>query len=154
MLITSLLDNKAIKAELVSRSKPGVIEELVGCLVSQRQGLVREEIVNALLEREKLGSTAIGKGVAIPHAKAKGIENVVAAFGRSSQGIDFGAEDGKPVHLFFLLVAPLDKAGEHLKALAKIAQLVKDESFKKSLLAAKNHDAIFKLIKDKDEEAR
>lgn len=154
MLITSLLDNKAIKAELVSRSKPGVIEELVGCLASQRRGLVREEIVNALLEREKLGSTALGKGVAIPHAKAKGIEKVVAAFGRSSQGIDFGAEDGKPVQLFFLIVAPLDKAGDHLKALAKIAQLVKDESFKKSLLAAKNHDAIFKLIKDKDEEAR
>ncbi len=154
MLITSLLDNKAIKAELVSRSKPGVIEELVGCLASQRRGLVREEIVNALLEREKLGSTALGKGVAIPHAKAKGIEKVVAAFGRSSQGVDFGAEDGKPVQLFFLLVAPLDKAGDHLKALAKIAQLVKDESFKKSLLAAKNHDAIFKLIKDKDEEAR
>ena len=154
MLITSLRDPKAIKSELVARSKPGLIEELVGCLAFERRGLVRDDIVNALLERERLGSTAIGNGVAIPHAKAKGIEKVVCAFGRSSQGIDYGAEDGEPVHLFFLLVAPVDKAGDHLKALAKVAQLVKDQSFMKSLLAAENGNEIFKLLKEKDEEVR
>jgi PTS system nitrogen regulatory IIA component len=110
--------------------------------------------VNALLERERLGSTAIGKGVAIPHAKAKGIDQVICAFGRSSKGVDFGAEDKEPVHLFFLLLAPLDKAGDHLKALAKIAQLVKDQSFMKNLLAAKDSGGIFNLMKEKDEEVR
>lgn len=152
MLITPLLSPQALRASLTSSSKKGVIEELVGVLVLDEKAVKREEVIRSLLEREKLGSTVIGEGVAIPHGKVKGVEEVTCAFGRSLEGVSFGGQEEKPVHLFFLLVAPLTKAGEHLKALAKIAKMMKDEAFKKQLLSARTEEEIYRLISEKDKE--
>jgi PTS system nitrogen regulatory IIA component len=105
----------------------------------------------SLLEREKLGSTGIGQGIAIPHAKCAAIDHVVAALGVSKKGIDFDALDGEPVYLIFLLVAPPDSSGLHLKALARISRLLKDKFFRQALREAKSSDEIQKIIKEEDE---
>ncbi|HQC23908.1 MAG TPA: PTS sugar transporter subunit IIA, partial [Syntrophales bacterium] len=104
-----------------------------------------------LLEREKLGSTGIGDGIAIPHGKLKGLERLVISFGRSRQGVDFDAIDGKPVHIFFLLMAPESSTGQHLKALAKISRMLKDPGFRSDLMAAENAEEIYRKIAEKDE---
>ena len=109
-------------------------------------------MLHVLLERERLGSTGIGDGIAIPHGKLSGLEEMVVSFGRSREGIAFEAMDGKPVHLFFLLMAPENSAGQHLKALAKISRMLKDANFRKSLLEAKMHEDLFRIIAAKDDE--
>ena len=109
-------------------------------------------MLHVLLDREKLGSTGIGDGIAIPHGKLAGLEEMVVAFGRSRSGIAFEAMDGKPVHLFFLLMAPENSAGQHLKVLAKISRMLKDAGFRKNLLEAKTHDDLVRLISEKDDE--
>jgi PTS system nitrogen regulatory IIA component len=105
-----------------------------------------------LLERERLGSTGIGDGIAIPHGKLKDLDQLVLSFGRSSQGVDFESMDGKPVHLFFLLVAPESCAGIHLRALARIARLLKNGVVRKKLGSMSDRDEIYNLIKQEDEE--
>lgn len=152
MLITSLLSPQALRASLRSRSKEGIIEELVASLALEEKAVKREKVICSLLEREKLGSTVIGEGVAIPHGKVKGIKELICAFGRSSKGVSFGGQGEKPVHLFFLLVGPLTKAGDHLKALTKIVKMMKDEAFKEQLLSAGNEEEIYHLIREKDKE--
>ncbi len=109
-------------------------------------------MLHVLLEREKLGSTGIGDGIAIPHGKLAGLDEMVIAFGRSREGIDFEAMDGKPVHLFFLLMAPENSAGQHLKALAKISRMMKDELYRRALLEAKTHEDLVRIIAEKDDE--
>ncbi|MBM2837586.1 MAG: IIA-like nitrogen-regulatory protein PtsN [Deltaproteobacteria bacterium] len=104
-----------------------------------------------MAEREKLGSTGIGDGVAIPHGKLKDVKVMMAAFGRSSRGVDFQAIDGKPVHIFFMLVAPEEMAGPHLKALARISRLLKEPSRRKAFLEAKSREDIYRLISEGDE---
>jgi nitrogen PTS system EIIA component len=111
----------------------------------------RARLVHALEDRERLNSTALGDGIAIPHGKLPGIRQVVAAFGRSPAGVDFNSLDGKPTHLFFLLVAPEDSAGAHLKALARISRLLKDESFRTRLISARNGADLYQTIREEDE---
>jgi PTS system nitrogen regulatory IIA component len=108
-------------------------------------------MVNTLLEREKLGSTGIGDGVAIPHGKLVNLEELIVSFGRSKEGVEFDAMDGKPAHIFFLLMAPEDTTGKHLKALAKISKMLKDSTFRKKLLEAKSKDELYMIIADKDD---
>jgi PTS system nitrogen regulatory IIA component len=103
------------------------------------------------LEREKLGSTGIGDGIAIPHGKMKGIEELVTSFGRSIKGVDFESIDNKPTHLFFLLVAPENSAGVHLKALARISRLLKDSGFRNRLMEASDRQDLFRIIAEEDE---
>ena len=122
------------------------------CLRRERSKFDPEAMLHVLLEREKLGSTGIGDGIAIPHGKLAGLDEMVVAFGRSREGIDFEAMDGKPVHLFFLLMAPENSAGQHLKALAKISRMLKDAGFRKNLLEAKTHDDLVRIIAEKDDE--
>jgi PTS system nitrogen regulatory IIA component len=110
-----------------------------------------DELVSVLEEREKLGSTAIGDGVAIPHGKLKGLNQLVASFGRSVKGVDFESIDGKPTYIFFLLVAPENTAGIHLKALARISRLLKDKKFRENLLKAKTANDLFEIIKEEDD---
>src|SRR5205085_9380390 len=121
---------------LRGRSKDAVIEELADVVAGTHPEIDRKRLVQALEDRERLNSTALGEGIAIPHGKLPGLHRVIAAFGRSPAGIDFSSLDGKPTHLFFLLVAPEDSAGAHLKALARISRLLKDESFRARLMAA------------------
>ena len=103
------------------------------------------------MAREALGSTAIGQGVAIPHAKSDCVEKLVAAFGLSKKGVDFDSLDGEPAYIFFLLVAPQDSAGPHLKALARISRLLKDKYFRDGLRQAVDDKTVIKIISQEDE---
>ncbi len=152
MKIADLLETNFIVPELTSNTKREVLVELARVFPADYFSRDYDDVVNVLLEREKLGSTGIGDGIAIPHGKIVGLNNLILSFGRSIPGIDFNAMDGKPVNLFFLLMAPENSAGLHLKALAKISRMLKDVSFRRRLLEAANRDDIFSIITQKDEE--
>jgi PTS system nitrogen regulatory IIA component len=147
------LSKKAIVVDLKSTKKEEVIKELVDVLIQAGEvdKRYRNKIIEALLAREKLGSTAIGQGVSIPHAKSEYVEKLVAALGISSKGIDFDSLDDEPVYIVFLLLAPQDSAGPHLKALALISRLLKDKYLRESLKSCKDEKTILKIISEEDE---
>ncbi|MBI4342150.1 MAG: PTS sugar transporter subunit IIA [Candidatus Omnitrophica bacterium] len=154
MNIMEFLDERAVTTNLKAQQhKEAIIQELVELLVAA--GSIKErdvsKLVQILMKRESLGSTGIGQGVAIPHGKSDGVNRLIAAFGVSRTGVNFDALDGEPVSLFFLLVAPEDSAGPHLKALARISRLLKDKHFRDTLRAAKDEKALVKIIRDEDE---
>jgi len=153
MKIRDFLSVEAITVDMQGDDKKAVIKELVALLPRTKK--VREKdtdkIVKILMDREDLGSTGIGQGIAIPHGKTDTITDIVAAFGMSKKGVDFEALDGEPVNLIFLLVAPHDSAGAHLKALAKISRLLKDKFFRQALREAKTPEEVLKIIKEEDE---
>lgn len=153
MEIMTFLDERAVATALQSQSKDEVIRELVGLLAAA--GAIKEKdagkLVQILLKRESLGSTGIGQGVAIPHGKSDCVSRLVAAFGVSRAGVNFDSLDGEMVHLFFLLVAPEDSAGPHLKALARISRLLKDKHFRESLRNAKDEKTLVRIIREEDE---
>ena len=151
MKITDILDETSIIQDLSSTSKKGVLEELSNVLVARGKLPDRDKVVEVLLEREKLGSTGIGDGIAIPHGKMKGIEELVTSFGRSIKGVNFESIDNKPTHLFFLLVAPENSAGVHLKALGRISRLLKDSGFRNRLMEAGDDQDLFRIIAEEDE---
>jgi len=150
MKIMDFLRKEFIKVNLETRSKEEVIEELVEPLVKAGAVNDKKAAIKVLLEREELGSTGIGQGVAMPHAKTGAVRNLVAAFGLSKSGVDFDALDGEPVNIFFLLLAPEEAAGDHLKALARISSLLKDKHFRRALLNAKDADAVEKIIQEEE----
>jgi PTS system nitrogen regulatory IIA component len=151
MKILEVLQKEAILENLVSADKKGILKELVAP-VAKVANVSEEGLVKVLLDRERLGSTGIGGGVGIPHGKLKNLENIVLGFGLSKQGVDFESMDGKPTHIFFLLVTPENSTGLHLKMLARISRLLKDESFKERLINASSQDDIFAIIQEADEE--
>lgn len=153
MNITDFLSKKAITTDIKSTKKEEVIKELVDLLINagEIEKRYRNKLIEALMARESLGSTAIGQGIAIPHAKSDCVEKLVAAFGLSKMGVDFDSLDGEPVYIFFLLVAPQDSAGPHLKALARISRLLKDKYFRDNLRACQEDKAIIKIISQEDE---
>lgn len=151
MKITEFLNEKAVCASLKATTKEAVMRELVDLLAKAEGIKNREELVKVLLSRENLGSTGIGQGVGIPHAKTSAVKRLVAAFGICHEGVNFDALDGEPVYLFFLLVAPEDSAGPHLKALARISRLLRDKFFRESLKQLTDEKAILKLIKEEDQ---
>jgi PTS system nitrogen regulatory IIA component len=150
MKIEDILSEDLVLPDLAARGKTEVLVELATALSTRHQELDRVRLVGALEDRERLNSTALGDGVAIPHGKLPGLRRVLAAFGRSRAGVDFQSLDGKPTHLFFLLVAPEDSAGAHLKALARISRLLKDPGFRARLLDAPDAHAIWTIIRDED----
>ena len=151
MQIIDMFKKEYIIEDLKAKSKRAVLAELSEIFTHYHSGIQSEAMVEVLLDREKLGSTGIGDGIAIPHGKLKGLDNLVISFGRSREGIDFDAIDGKPVHIFFLLMAPESSTGQHLKALAKISRMLKDQEFRSSLMSAKNADELYRKIADKDD---
>jgi PTS system nitrogen regulatory IIA component len=152
MNITDLLQKEFVVKELKSKTKKEVLFELSEVFLQGGLSVDCDAMVEVLLEREKLGSTGIGDGIAIPHGKLPGLDNLIVSFGRSKDGIDFDSLDGKPVHLFFLLMAPENTAGQHLKALAKISRMLKEESFRKELIEGEASDDIYTIIDKKDKE--
>ncbi len=150
MKILDVLLKDAMIDDLKSRDKKGVIEELV-ISVSRISGVNREELVRVLMERERLGSTGIGGGIGIPHGKMKNLESLFLSFGLSRKGVDFESIDNKPTHIFFLLVTPENSTGLHLKLLARISRILKNELFKEKLLNAADRDEIYNIIKEEDE---
>ncbi len=150
--MTKLLDalpREAILAELHSRDKKGIIEELV-MPVSRMAGLEHRYLVRVLMERERLGSTGIGGGIGIPHGKMKGLERMLVGFGRSREGVDFDAIDGRPAHLFFVLITPEDSIDVHLRLLAQISRMLKNDRFKERLLTAADRDEILRVIREEE----
>ncbi len=152
MKITDFLCKEAVTADLQATNKKDLIDEMVGSLV--KAGALdkkyKAKIIEVLLAREALGSTAIGQGIAIPHGKCECVSQMVATLGVSKKGIPFDSLDGDPVYIFFLLIAPMDSAGPHLKALARISRLLKDKYFRDNLKAAKDDEAILKLVSIED----
>lgn len=151
MKILDTLKEGAIIAELNATDKKGVLEELTAP-VAEASGVNHEEIVRVLLERERLGSTGIGGGIAIPHGKLQSIESLLMGFGRSRSGVDFEAMDGKPAHIFFLLLAPENSTGAHLKMLARLSQLLKNSVFKERLMNAADWRELYTVIEKEDQD--
>ena len=153
MKITDFLRDKAISVNLTATSKEGVVKELASLLVEagEIQAVDEKKLVPILMARESLGSTGIGQGVGIPHGKSDCVRELVGAFGLSRNGVNFDSLDGEPVHIFFLLVAPEDSAGPHLKALARISRLLKDRFFRDSLKEAKYQKQVIKIIQQEDQ---
>lgn len=151
MKILDVLPKEAISPDLTSRDKKGIIEELVSA-VTRIASVNREDLVRVLMDRERLGSTGIGGGIGIPHGKLKGLESLILSFGLSRKGVDFESMDGRPTHIFFLLITPENSTGLHLKLLARISKLLKNDLFKAKLLNAADRDEIFDAIREEDDE--
>jgi nitrogen PTS system EIIA component len=150
MRILDFLQYDAIIASLQASTKEEVLVELVAPIAEANASVDRDLLIKTLIERENLGSTGIGGGIAIPHGTLEGLNQLVASFGKSEPGVDFNAMDSKPTHLFFLLVAPKNSAGEHLKALARISRLFKDPILKRDLQQAETADDIYRLLEESD----
>jgi PTS system nitrogen regulatory IIA component len=151
MKIQDIVSPEAIVDNLRADTKEGVLRELSEVIAKSIPELSTNSLAAILMERENLGSTGIGDGVAIPHGKVAGIGNLVAAFGRSRSGVQFHSLDGKPAHLFFLIVAPENSAGMHLKALARISRLLKNDRFRRLLLEAADVDELRNLLTEEDD---
>jgi len=153
MKIMDFLSKRAVVSDLKSIKKEDILRELVDVLIvaNEIEKRHRNKLIDALMAREKLGSTAIGQGVGIPHAKSDYIKKLVSAFGLSRKGVNFDSLDGEPVYIFFLLLAPAGSAGPHLKALARISRLLKDKYFRDSLRQCKDDKSIIKIIAQEDE---
>src|SRR4030042_411224 len=143
MKIIDLLDPKCLLPDLQAANKRGVLEELATALVSEHKEVTLQAVVEVLLERERLGSTGIGDNIAIPHGKLSQLSRMLLAFGRSVKGVEFDSMDGKPSHLFFLLLAPVNSSGLHLKALAKISRMLMSQDFRDSLMGSGGSGGIF-----------
>lgn len=150
MKLTDILAESAIVADLQARTKKEALERLVEAMSQKGQTVNRQEILRVLLEREQLGSTGIGDGIAIPHGKSSDLTDIISGFGLSKQGIEFDSLDGKPAHLFFVLVAPENSVGTHLKMLARISRMLKNVEFRKKLLQAMSPHDIYQIIAEED----
>jgi nitrogen PTS system EIIA component len=151
MKITDLLSPELIIPDLKGTTKPDVLGELAKAMSANHPEIKLTDLMAVLAERERLGSTAIGDGIAIPHGKLRGVTKIIGAFGRHEHGVDFDSLDGGPSQLFFVLVAPEDSASLHLKALARVSRLLKEASFRSKLLEAKDASQLYSLIKEEDD---
>lgn len=143
---------EAIQAELAAGDKEGVIREMVQALLDAGQ-IEKDEfesIVKAILKREELGSTGIGRGVAVPHTKHPSVDRLVGSVAISRGGVDFDSLDGEKVHLFFLLISPPDRPGDHLRALENISRQLRDDTFCRFLKQSKNVEDIRQLLEEAD----
>jgi PTS system nitrogen regulatory IIA component len=150
MKISEILKKDFIIADLVGRDKASVLLELINFLGSHEVIKNKEILHSALIEREKLGSTGIGENVAIPHAKSDELDQILTLFGRSRVGIDFDSLDKKLVHFVCLVVAPAHSTGHHLKALARISRLLKNENLRQNILNSQSESEIYSCLLDED----
>jgi PTS system fructose-specific IIA component/PTS system nitrogen regulatory IIA component len=143
---------EAIRATLIAEDKEGVIREMVQALLDAG-GVDQDEfesIIKAILKREELGSTGIGRGVAVPHTKHPSVKKLVGTVAVSGEGVDFDSLDGEKVHLFFLLISPPDRPGDHLRALENISRQLRDDTFCRFLKQSKTPDDIRQLLEEAD----
>lgn len=151
MKLKNFLTVDKVLSELQAASKKEILVELSQLLQGQGPDEFRQQILKALEEREGLGSTGVGEGVAIPHAKIAGLPTILTAFGRSPRGINFEAIDHEPVFLFFVLIAPENSQGLHLKLLARISRILQDPIRRRKLMVARDREEIFRLLTEDDE---
>ena len=146
MTLLDILSPRSVLVGLQGETKEEIIEELVDSLESGAVVTDREKVLQAVVEREKIMSTGIGDGIAIPHGKSDAVTRLAAALGIHKRGVDFEALDGEPAYVFFLLVSPANVSGPHIKALARISRLLKNDDFKKRLISAADAAEIMRLI--------
>ena len=151
MKIAEILQEQCVVADIRGKTKKEIITELVETLAKAHLVKDVEPVVNVVMDREKLGSTGIGNGVAVPHGKLKNINNIMCAFGRSQNGVDFDAVDRAPVHIFFLVLAPEDSASLHLKVLSRITKILRDQSLRKKIIKLTNVHELYTSILEEDE---
>jgi PTS system nitrogen regulatory IIA component len=149
--IAEILQEQCVVTDIRGKTKKEIITELVEALANARLVKDVEPVVNVVMDREKLGSTGIGNGVAVPHGKLKNINNIMCAFGRSQNGVDFDAVDRAPVHIFFLVLAPEDSASLHLKVLSRITKILRDQSLRKKIIKLSNVHELYMSILEEDE---
>ncbi|MGB5218791.1 MAG: PTS sugar transporter subunit IIA [Smithella sp.] len=151
MQLEQLFKIEYINADLSARNKEDALLEMVDTIILGGLKLDKSSVLEILKQRESLGSTGIGEGVAIPHGKISALNDIVIAFGRSVNGIAYDSLDGKPVHLLFLLLAPENSAGQHLKILAKISKMLKEPDFRKKLLKARTQSDLYRIIIEQED---
>ena len=152
MKLSEIIAEANVLPELKSLDKRGVLEELAGVISNHEPSIDQRALVSVLLERERLGTTGIGDGVAIPHGKLSGVKRPIISFGRSKNGLDFDSIDGQPAHLFCLLIAPENSSGVHLQVLARIAKVLKSSALRKKLMEAGTRKELYQVIVHGDEE--
>jgi len=150
MRILDFLEKDSIELDLKAKNKKEVIEEMIEVLGKKNAIVDKKVAVESLLEREELGSTGVGQGIAIPHSKTKGVKELVGVFGVSRQGVDFDALDGETVNIFFMLLAPEGAAGLMLKALARVSNFLKNKYYRRKILDAKTMDDIVGIIEEEE----
>ncbi len=152
MQLSEIIIKQNIIPTLKAKDKKSVLEELAESIARQEHSVEKNALVKVLMEREQLGTTGIGDGVAIPHGKLSNIDQPLISFGRSKDGLDFDSMDGQPSYLFFLLVAPDNSSGIHLQVLAKIAKILKNNDFRNELMAATSSEELYRTIIRTDQE--
>ena len=150
MTLLDIMSPESTVVGLQSSTKEEIIGELVDMLKVGDSITDREKVLQAVLDREKIMSTGIGDGIAIPHGKSDAVQKLVAGLGTQRRGVDFEALDGEPAYVFFLLVSPANVSGPHIKALARISRLLKNDDFKKKLIAAESSTAIIDIIETEE----
>jgi PTS system fructose-specific IIA component/PTS system nitrogen regulatory IIA component len=152
MKFADFVSRQAVNASLTADTKEGVIRAMVQTLldVGKIQPPEYESIVKAIMKREELGSTGIGRGVAVPHTKHPSVERLVGAVAVSAEGVEFNSLDGEKVHLFFMLISPPDRPGEHLRALENVSRQLRDDTFCKFLKQARNPEEVLQLLDEAD----
>lgn len=148
MKITELLEPGLIKMKVESKDKEEVIKELAELMRGRQEVVDLEKFVADVYEREKLGSTAVGDAIALPHARSEGIKKLILVFGKSSQGIEFDALDGKPVNLVFLIGTPKEDVGTYLKTLAHLSRLLRKEYLRSRLVSAQTPEEVIEIFKE------
>jgi fructose-specific phosphotransferase system IIA component len=152
MKFADFVSREAVRADLAADDKESVIREIAQALLDAGKVSATEfeGIVKAILKREDLGSTGIGRGVAVPHTKHPSVDRLIGAVGVSSEGVDFDSLDGEKVNLFFLLISPPDRPGDHLRALENVSRQLRNEQFCKFLKQAKTPEEILALLDEAD----
>ena len=151
MKICQYLRPELINSDLKAQNKEEVLTELADQIAGHFPGMKTGDVLQVLLDRERLGSTGIGNGIGIPHGKLKGLETLLLGFGISRKGVDFESMDNRPTCLFFLLITPENSTGPHLKLLARISKILKSDVFKEQLMNASDRDEIYNIIKEADD---
>ena len=146
MALIDLISKNVVKTPLESKAKYEIVRELVELLRDAEEILNFEEVLRAVVSREEKGSTGLENGVAVPHAKTEAVDRLMLAVGVSPDGVDFGALDGEPSHLFFLLLAPPDQSGPHIEALAEIARMTRSRAFCRAIMSARSADEVVNLF--------
>ena len=150
MKIEEILKKESVIADLLADNKIDVIKEMIYRLKENNFIKNEEALFNTLMEREKLGSTGIGENVAIPHGKSNEVTQIITVLARSKKGIEFESLDQKPVHFIWMVIAPANSTGQHLKALARISRLFKNQGLREGILQAENLDFIYSIITNED----
>jgi nitrogen PTS system EIIA component len=150
MKIDEILKKESVIADLVGKNKLEVIQEMTSCL--KQNNIIKDDqsLFATLMEREKLGSTGIGENVAIPHGKSDELTQIITVFARSLGGVNFESLDQKPVHFVCMVIAPAHSTGQHLKALARISRLFKNQTLREGILKAEDSNAIYSILLEED----